>query len=194
MSEQKRKRKIVFEPKHSIWTFNGLLFFFFAAWYFAHWGGGAAWVTLGFSMLVYFCLGYDLLNWSLKPDVLEKKIEKSAEEGEDIFNVYAVTIPFSFCGFFALASFSIFMIWGNAAYPNGKEGFLPWVQYLADNLFRATMFDFAETFYLDISKIEHSNIFWLCLFVFSFRTIAGIGLLSLVVRVANKVMLRMLPL
>lgn len=193
MSEQQRKRKIVFEPRHSIWTFNALLVFFFVAWYIAHLGGVAAWVTLVFSMLMYLCLGYDLLHWSLKPHELERKIEKSAEKGEDVFNVYAVTIPFSFCGFFALASFSIFMIWGQAAYPLGQEGFGAWVVYLADNVFRATMFDFAETFYLDISNIEHSGYFLLCLFVFSFRTIAGIGLLSLVIRAANKVMLRMLP-
>lgn len=191
--QQKSGTKIVFEPRHSLWTFNILLVFFFAAWYFAHWGGAAAWITLIFSLLTYLCIGFDLLTWSLKPKELEQKIEKAVEEGEDVFNVYAVTIPFSFCGFFALASFSVFMIWGVEAYPHGEEGFVPWVQYLADNLFRALLFDFAETFYLDISKIEHSNLFWLCLFVFSFRTIAGIGLLSLVIRAARKVLERMRP-
>ena len=190
-NQGKRQRKVVFEPKHSIWTFFALLIFFFVAWYFAHWGGIAAWLTLGFSLVAYLFISYDLLKWSLEPHELDKKIEQSLEEGEDVFNVYAVTIPFSFCGFFALASFSIFMIWSQGAYPNGQEGFLPWVQYLADNLFRAVMFDFAETFYIDISKIEHANVFLLCLLVFSFRTIAGIGLLSLVLRAAKKVVHRM---
>ena len=190
-SEQnKRQRRIVFEPKHSIWTFLALFVFFFVAWYFAHWGGIAAWVTLGFSLLVYLSISYDLLKWSLNPKELDQTIERAIEEGEDVFNVYAVTIPFSFCGFFALASFSIFMIWGPDAYPLGQEEFLHWVQYLADNLFRAIMFDFAETFYIDISNIEHSNVFLICLFVFSFRTIAGIGLLSLVLRAARKVIQR----
>ena len=194
MSDQsipgKRQRKVVFEPKHSIWTFLALFIFFFVAWYFAHWGGVAVWLTLGFSLLAYLSISYDLLKWALEPHELDRKIEQSLEEGEDVFNVYAVTIPFSFCGFFALASFSIFMIWGVDAYPNGEEGFLTWVQYLADNLFRAIMFDFAETFYIDISKIEHANVFLLCLLVFSFRTIAGIGLLSLVLRAARQVVQR----
>ena len=104
------------------------------------------------------------------------------------YPLFAITIPFSFCGFFALASFSIFMIWGADAYPQGQEGLGPWVYYLADNLFRATMFDFAETFYLDISSIEHAKVFLLCFFVFSFRTIAGIGLLSLVIRTTRMVL------
>ena len=171
-----------------MWAFSAILIFFFAAWYFAHLGGAAAWVSLGFSMLMYLCLCYGLLKWSLMPQELEKEIEVSIDQGEDAFNTYAVTIPFSFCGFFALASFSIFMIWGADAYPLGREGFMPWVQYLADNLFRATLFDFAETFYLDISPIEHANVFLLCLFVFSFRTIAGVGLLSLVIHTARKVL------
>jgi len=187
----KPKRKIVFQPSHSVWAFNSLFVFFFAAWFFAHFGGAAAWVSLVFSVLMYLSLGYGLLKWSLDPRELEKKFEESIEQGEDVFNTYAITIPFSFCGFFALASFSIFMIWGTDAYPEGQEGLGPWVYYLADNLFRATMFDFAETFYLDISPIEHSKIFLLCFFVFSFRTIAGIGLLSLVIRATRIVLERM---
>ena len=183
----KRTTKLVFEPRHSLWTFNALLVFFFAAWYFAHWGGAAAWVTLVFSLTMYLSLCYALLSWALNPHELEKKFDESLKEGEDIFNIYAVTLPFSFCGFFALASFSIFMIWGTDAYPHGEKGLLPWAQYLADNLFRGTMFDFAETFYFDISKIEHANHFLLCLLVFSFRTVAGIGLLSLVFRAIKKV-------
>ena len=183
----KRTTKLVFEPRHSLWTFNALLVFFFAAWYFAHWGGAAAWVTLVFSLTMYLSLCYALLSWALNPHELEKKFDESLKEGEDIFNVYAVTLPFSFCGFFALASFSIFMIWGTDAYPHGEKGLLRWAQYLADKLFRGTMFDFAETFYFDISKIEHANHFLLCLLVFSFRTVAGIGLLSLVFRAIKKV-------
>lgn len=183
-------RKIVFEPSYSLWTFIALLVFFFLAWYFAHWGGIAAWVTLVFSLVMYLKLSFDLLMWSLDPRELEKKFEESVNVGEDIFNVYGVTVPFSFCGFFALASFSIFMIWGTDAYPEGQEGFAAWVQYLADNVFRGTMFDFAETFYVDISIIEHANVFWLCLLVFSFRTISGIGLLSLVLRATKKAMSR----
>ena len=107
MSDQsipgKRQRKVVFEPKHSIWTFLALFIFFFVAWYFAHWGGVAAWLTLGFSLLAYLSISYDLLKWALEPHELDRKIEQSLEEGEDVFNVYAVTIPFSFCGFFALS-------------------------------------------------------------------------------------------
>lgn len=185
---QQNRRKIVFEPSYSIWAFISLFVFFFAAWFFAHFGGTAAWVSLVFSMSMYLCLGYGLLRWSLEPQELEKQFQESIEQGEDVFNTYAITIPFSFCGFFALASFSIFMIWGADAYPQGQEGLGPWVYYLADNLFRATMFDFAETFYLDISSIEHAKVFLLCFFVFSFRTIAGIGLLSLVIRTTRMVL------
>ena len=186
--QNNRRRKIVFEPSHSIWAFISLFVFFVAAWFFAHLGGAAAWVALVFSVLMYLSLGYGMLRWSLEPEELDKQFEESIDQGEDVFNTYAITIPFSFCGFFALASFSIFMIWGTDAYPAGQEGLGPWVYYLADNLFRATMFDFAETFYLDISSIEHTKVFLLCFFVFSFRTIAGIGLLSLVIRTTRMVL------
>ena len=185
------RKKIVFEPNHPQWAFFALCVFFFGGWFFAHLGPMAAWLTFAFSFVVYLLLMWDLLRWSIWPKELDDEIEESLDKGEDVFNAYAITYPFAFCGFFALCSFCVFKIYGEAAYANGLEGFQHWVMYLVDRVFRATFFDFAETFYIDLSKIEHQPEFLLCLFVFSFRTTAGISLLSLMIKTSRKVGERM---
>jgi len=123
------------------------------------------------------------LLYSFRPLIFLREVRKEISGyGEPDF--YLVGIPFGLFATFVIVSHSINAVWPGTCFsvtPNATRSFA-WVLYGIDNVIRAVLLDFAEIYFVDISGIDHKKGFWVCSFVFSFRTVLSIGLVSLIIR------------
>jgi FtsH-binding integral membrane protein len=53
-----------------------------------------------------------------------------------------------------------------------------WAAYVADNFIRVALLDLAETYHFRASDIEHANAMWPATFVFMFRSLLSLSLVS----------------
>lgn len=152
-----------------------------AIWSVSQWSPLAIKIGLGMGLFVYMAFLVLILRYSLSPTALEKDIEKNVSKGE-AGDYFLVGIPVLFCYAFAVSALFMSRIWGEMLFTGSRESALNWILYLIDNLIRAGLMDFAETYRLQVSPIDHTRNFFVCSFVFSFRTTISIGLFSIVVR------------
>ncbi len=139
----------------------------------------AAKIVWVLTLLAFVLLCIVIVVWALAPKELEKDLKDDLAKGE-VGDFHIIGLPLMLLGSFLLCSFSMWRIWGSAAFTGASQSPTTWLLYLADNLVRSVFFDVAETFYMDISPIDQARTFWPCAFVFIFRTVTSVG----VIRVA----------
>lgn len=69
-------------------------------------------------------------------------------------------------------------------------GLLDWAAYVCDNFIRIAFLDFAETYRLRVSDIEHANGLWPCTFVFLFRSLLSLSLISYWLAISRRLLQR----
>lgn len=90
-----------------------------------------------------------------------------------------VLMPFALVGSFLVVMISGEKTYGEQFVTADSLSVKSWLLYGLDNIMRASFFDFAEVFYIDLSKIEHANNFFCNSTVFIFRLILAATLLSM---------------
>jgi len=140
------------------------------------------WV-IGVGLPLYLAILCLSLMYSFRPltFIHELNKEKSAYGMPDF---YLVGIPFGLFATFVSVSHSINALWPGTCFslaPNATA-LIAWILWGVDNVIRAALLDFGEIYFIDISGIDHKKGFLVCSFVFSFRTVLSIGLVSLFIR------------
>lgn len=69
-------------------------------------------------------------------------------------------------------------------------GLLDWAAYVCDNFIRVALLDFAETYRLRASDIEHASGVWPSTFVFAFRSLLSLSLISYWLAIGRRLLRR----
>ena len=154
-------------------------------WYLVELNEPASHLILAISIILYVVTCILYLLFISDPSGLRETIEKDAKEGSNL-SYYTVFMPTLLCSAFILCSYTTWQIWQSKVYVNGTDSMLDWGIYLIDNLIRGCCLDFAETFYIDISKIQHTRNILISTFVFSFRSVVSLSLLRVVIEAGKR--------
>ena len=128
---------------------------------FAEWTPHLFWFCLG----VYFLIGTQLVHAVTRNEEEFRKELASAASANTPWKENLVGLPIAFFTMFVLVSFVGWRNYGDSLFVAGSENPLRWVAYGIDNVIRACLFDFAEIFRFDLSKIEHASGFLPPMFV-----------------------------
>lgn len=100
---------------------------------------------------------------------------------ESVFQ-HVLVMPLLLCTVFIVTSFCIGRIWGELCFTwhpvANLSGIIHWALFLLDNIIRAVLFDFAETFHYKVGLISHTDNFYICSLIFLFRTTLSIAVIS----------------
>jgi len=162
-------------------TTGSILFLFAGGWYFAAKSdAGAMWILVA-SAILFALFVVAILMLALKPRKLERHLDEDLRRGES-GEFYLVGAPLSLFCSFVLTSFCLWRIHGESFYTGADGSLLTWFVYLLDNLVWAAALDFAESYHLDVSGVDHTKHVVVCTLVFAFRATVSVALISILFR------------
>jgi len=137
-------------------------------------------VVFGVSLMMYLVLLTLIAYFLRSPNLYLSEVQREVSRGGTP-DFLLVGVPMGFFGSFVALTHSMATLWPGQYFraPIDTPA-SSWVLYGFDNIIRATLLDFGEIFFIDVSRIDHEHNLIACTIVFSFRTILSIGLVVIV--------------
>lgn len=162
-------------------TALSIVLLFAGGWYVAAKSlSGARWM-LAAGVLLFALFVVAILVLALKPRKLERHLDEDVRRGES-GEFYLVGVPMALCCSFLLSTFCLWRLFGDQLFTGANASPLTWFVYLVDNIIRAAALDFAESFHLNISPVEHTSNLLVCMLIFAFRATVSVALISILFR------------
>lgn len=165
--------------KEAVSVATGLLMIYFIAYYSVVFFKGKEIWFFYVSIAITALFTKLAVSYALNPKSLSTDIKGELTKGE-AGEFHIVSIPLLLFFSFSLTSYYGWLSYGEKFLIVESSGPITWLAYGLDNFIRATLFDFAEIYGIDLSKIEHNTSILPSTFVFVFRTAMSLSFITII--------------